>query len=158
MTDPKEVAPGDAPAADGDPKPATVEPPTPEVDAAASPTPLPGVHRGGFSRLPTGPVTVTTTSASGDPEPGFALWTTPEPADAHRGLAGWALTFSIVGLGFAFFVGWGFPIGIVATASAAYALRRPMENRVVAWWALALGVLSLVYSAGWLIWAATHPS
>ena len=52
------------------------------------------------------------------------------------------------------FVGWGFPIGLVAVVSAIIALRRPLENRAVAVWAIALGTLSILYSAGWLLYTA----
>lgn len=82
------------------------------------------------------------------------LWADPEPTP-YRGYAGWALLFSIAGLLFSLFVGWGFPIGITGATIAIVALRRPLESRGVAIWALVLGILSLVYSAGWLWWAAS---
>ena len=63
---------------------------------------------------------------------------------------------AIVGLLVSLFVGWGFPIGLVAVVSAILALRRPLESRAVAVWAIALGVLSIVYSAGWLLYAASR--
>ena len=56
----------------------------------------------------------------------------------------------------AMFVGWGFPIGLVAIITAIVALRRPLESRMAAVWALVLGAVSLLYSAGWLLFAATR--
>ncbi|WP_052226237.1 hypothetical protein [Microbacterium mangrovi] len=83
-----------------------------------------------------------------------------EPVEVHppvaerARLASWALGIAIVGLGVSFFVGWGFPLGLAAIVVAIVALRRPWESRFVAIWALALGVLSVIYSAGWLVFAA----
>ncbi|HKT56365.1 MAG TPA: hypothetical protein VJR25_06300 [Microbacterium sp.] len=85
----------------------------------------------------------------------------PEPLEVHppvaarTRLAVWALVLALLGLVVSFFVGWGFPLGLAAIVVAIVALRRPWESRVVAVWALVLGVLSVVYSAGWLIYAAT---
>jgi hypothetical protein len=36
------------------------------------------------------------------------------------------------------------------------ALRRPVESRQVAVWALVIGIVSVLYSAGWLWWAASR--
>ncbi len=83
-------------------------------------------------------------------------WAPVEPAVPARGLAAWALGFAIVALVVAMFVGWGFPIGLVAIVTAIVALRRPLESRAVAVWALVLGVVSVLYSAGWLLFAATR--
>ena len=129
---------------------------TPDVELARESSPLPGAHRGGFHRLPTAPVAVTVESAPSAPEAGFApaaAWAVEEPA-LQRGLAGWALAFAVIGLVVSLFVGWGFPIGLVAVVSAVIALRRPLESRAVAVWAIALGVASILYSAGWLVFAA----
>jgi hypothetical protein len=137
-----------------------VEPPSPDVAAADEASALPGVHRGGYLRLPTAPVTVTQQSAPAEPgtddedAPPVAQWLVPEPEPQHRGLAAWALAFSIGGLVVSLFVGWGFPIGLVGVISAILALRRPLESRAVAVWALVIGVMSIVYSAGWLLYAA----
>lgn len=135
-----------------------VAPPSPEVSLAQEASPLPGAHRGGFRRLPTAPVPVTVQSAPAEPgtedEPAPAVWTGAEASGLHRGLAGWALAFAVVGLAVSLFVGWGFPIGIVAVVSAILALRRPLENRGVAVWAIAIGTVSIIYSAGWLLYAA----
>lgn len=156
------VAPGDA--APSAPEPTSpvaptpvVEGPSPEIALAQDASPLPGAHRGGFRRLPTAPVPVTVQSAPAEPgtedpsspEP----WTGAEASGLHRGLAGWALAFAIVGLAVSLFVGWGFPIGIVAVVSAILALRRPLESRSMAVWAIAIGTVSILYSAGWLLYA-----
>ncbi|MDY0910409.1 hypothetical protein [Microbacterium sp. CFBP9034] len=143
----------------GPPSPA-VEPPSPDVALADEPSPLPGAHRGGFLRLPTAPVPVTSQSAPAEPgtedeaPTPTAQWLMPAPAEPYRGLAGWALAFSIAGLAVSLFVGWGFPIGLVGVVSAILALRRPLESRAVAVWALVVGAVSLLYSAGWLLYAA----
>ncbi len=138
-----------------------VEPPSPDVALAEEASPLPGAHRGGFSRLPTAPVSVTIESAPAEPGTGdgqepLVQWLMPEPRQPRRGLAAWALAFSIGGLVFSLFVGWGFPIGLVGVVSAILALRRPLESRAVAVWALVLGLVSVLYSAGWLLFAASR--
>lgn len=129
-----------------------VDAPSPDVDVAADTSSLPGAHRGGFQRWPTAPVPVTTQSAPTLDAP--LVWAPPEPVS--RGLAGWALTFSIAGLLVSLVVGWGFPIGLVGAITAIVALRRPLESRQVAVWALALGIVSVLYSAGWLWFAASR--
>lgn len=143
---------------DREPRP-IVEPPSPDVETGRDATPLPGVHRGGFQRLPTAPLEVTTQTAP--PEPGSpehaastAGWLMPDP-DPSRGLAGWALGFAIAGLVTSLFVGWGFPLGVVGVVTAIVALRRPVESRSLATWAIVLGAVSVLYSAGWLLWAAS---
>ena len=50
-------------------------------------------------------------------------------------------------------VGWGFPIGVGAVVLGLMSLRGRMESRPIAVWGVALGALSLVYSAGWLVYA-----
>lgn len=156
MTDPRRdaVDPREADAAP--PQPAhpdrsapspLIEAPSADVAPADESLRLPGEHRGGFSRLPTAPVEVTRIEAGST-----ATWM--EPQRPLVGLAGWALGFAIAGLVVACFVGWGFPLGIGSAITAIVALRRPLENRAVAVWALALGVVSVLYSAGWLVWAA----
>lgn len=153
MSDPTAARPDRVP-------PPVVEPPSPDVVAANDATPLPGVHRGGFQRLPTAPLDVTTQVAP--PEPGSAEhsaataeWLRPAPRTA-RGAAGWALGFAIVGLLVSLVVGWGFPLGLVAVILAVVALRRPFESRSAAVWAITLGGVSILYSGGWLWWAATQ--
>lgn len=150
--------PSEVPAAPPRPSEPTVTSVSPDIDLAQDASPLPGAHRGGFQRLPTAPVAVTVETAPAEPggefDPDAGTWQ-PEESAFHRGLAGWALAFAIVGLLVSMFVGWGFPIGLVAVASAIIALRRPLENRAVAVWAIVLGTLSILYSAGWLLYAAT---
>jgi hypothetical protein len=104
---------------------------------------------------PTAPVVVTVpvapgASAAPEPKPEQELaWAPPAP---HRpsALAGWALAVAIIGLIVSFVVGWGFPVGIIAIIAAIAALRRPGAKRQAAAWALALGILSVLYSALWI--------
>ena len=159
--DPAVVAPVVAEA----PAPAArVEPPSEDVALADEASPLPGAHRGGFLRLPTAPIAVTSQSApvepgtEDEPEAPTVQWLMPPTAAPYRGLAGWALAFSIAGLVVSLFVGWGFPIGLVGVVSAILALRRPLESRAVAVWALAVGTVSILFSAGWLFYAAARAS
>jgi len=76
----------------------------------------------------------------------------PVAVDDTR-LAPWALLAAIVALGASFFVGWGIPVAVVAVIAAIMSLRRPVENRAIARWALVLGLCATVYSLGWLVWA-----
>ena len=135
--------------------PAAVEPPSPDVAPVEAESALPGIHRGGFERWPTAPIGVTPIATAPDLDAPLQ-WAPVEPAAPSRGMAAWALGFAIVALFVAMFVGWGFPIGLVAIVTAIIALRRPLESRAVAVWALVLGGVSLVYSAGWLYFAATR--
>ncbi len=137
----------------------------PDVAAVGDETVLPGVHRGGFQRLPTAPVGVTSATAPAEPgvrdtDTGELLpaWMPAPAPDAPRGLAGWALGFAIVGLVVSLFVGWGLLFGVVGIVMASLALRGPLESRAVAIWALVLGAVSVLYSAGWLLWAASRLS
>jgi hypothetical protein len=116
---------------------------------------LPGKHRGGFERWPTAPVGITPTESAPDLVAPL-LWAPAEPTVPQRGMAAWALVFAIAALLVSTLVGWGFPIGFVAIITAIVALRRPIESRAVAVWALVLGVVSVLYSAGWLLYAATQ--
>jgi hypothetical protein len=78
----------------------------------------------------------------------------PAPTSAPRAvIAPAALVLAIVALAASLLVGWAAPVGLVAVVIAVVALRRPRETRGVAWWALGLALLSLAYSAGWLLWA-----
>jgi hypothetical protein len=135
-----------------------VEPPSPEVAPVGEGAALPGAHRGGYARLPTAPVAITTESAAvRDADDALTVeWLVPQIGGSHRGVAAWALGFSIGGLIVSLFVGWGFPLGIVGVVSAIIALRRPLESTRMAVWALVLGALSVLYSAGWLFYAATR--
>lgn len=160
MSDDERMPPPAAePAVTKPPTPPVVEPPSVDVVAADEASALPGVHRGGYLRLPTAPVTVTEQTAPAEPgsdegEVPVAQWVMPSPEPLQRGLAAWALVFSIGGLLVSLFVGWGFPIGLVGVVSAILALRRPLESRALAVWALVIGVVSILYSAGWLVYAA----
>jgi hypothetical protein len=126
--------------------PLTAEPPTPDVVVAEVAPPIPGEYRRGFRSLPTGPTGIT--------ETGTAPVIVPVVDPPSSGLAGWALTFAIAALLVSFVVGWGIPIGIGAAIAAILALRRPLESRPMAVWALVLALVSVVYSIGWLLWAA----
>lgn len=138
------------------PEPNTT-PPSPDLGAVEAESVLPGGHRGGFQRLPTGPIGVTSQSAPRDPDGApVPQWAMPEPAAPQRGLSAWALGFSIVGLVVSLFVGWGFPLGLAGIVAGILALRRPIESRAVAVWAIVLGGVSILYSAGWLLLAAAR--
>jgi hypothetical protein len=135
--------------------PAAVEPPSPDVAPVEAESGLPGAHRGGFERWPTAPIGVTPTATAPDLD-APVMWAPADPTPPSRGIAAWALGFGIAALIVSMFVGWGFPIGLVAIVTAIVALRRPLESRMAAVWALVLGAVSLVYSAGWLLFAATR--
>ncbi|SDQ97871.1 hypothetical protein [Microbacterium sp. cf332] len=134
------------------PRPA-VEAPSDDVVAAPGVTALPGEHRGGFQREFTQPTPLAVPiEVERETEAPRVEWA-PAPEVLPRSGA-WALGLSIVALVLSFFVGWAVPLGIAAVVTAVIALRRPWESRTIALWALALGVLSVLYSAGWLVWAA----
>lgn len=141
-------------ARDGDPR---IEPPTDDVAPVGEESVLPGMHRGGFHRPPTAPVdvAVTATGPREDPEP-LVMWAPKEEVPPRSILSGCALFFSVVGLAVSLFVGWGFPLGLIGVVTGIVALFRPLESRRMAGWAIALGAVSLVYSAGWLWFAATR--
>ena len=136
------------------PQPA-VEPPSPDVAPVEAESALPGMHRGGFERWPTAPVGVMPIPSAPDLD-APVQWAAVEPTAPPRGMAAWALGFAIAALVVSLFVGWGFPIGLVAIVTAIIALRRPLESRAVAVWALVLGTVSVLYSAGWLLFAASR--
>lgn len=79
-------------------------------------------------------------------------WSPPEPV-APPSVAPWALTVAIVALIASLFAGVLLPLGVIAIVMSIISLRRAHDSRRVAIWALALGVLSVVFSAGWLLWA-----
>ena len=147
-----------APAAPADPviRPAAVEPPSPDVAPVEAESALPGMHRGGFERWPTAPIIGVTPTVTAPDLDAPLMWAPAEPSQPARGMSAWALGFAIVALVVAMFVGWGFPIGLVAIITAIIALRRPLESRTAAVWALVLGAVSLLYSAGWLVFATTR--
>jgi hypothetical protein len=79
------------------------------------------------------------------------------PLRAPRPVVGaWALGLAIVSLAASFVGGWMLPLGLVAIVTAIVASRRPVERRGVVVWAIVLGALSVLYSAGWLLWAASR--
>jgi hypothetical protein len=134
-----------------------IEPPSGDVERPTGATRIPGAHRGGYTKLPTGPVSVEPVVVTGpdldavddsDWEPTTAAST----IDDTR-LAPWALLAAIVALGASFFVGWGIPVAVVSVVAAIMSLRRPVESRAIARWALVLGLCATVYSLGWLVWA-----
>lgn len=137
----------------------SIEDPTPEVERPQGSASVPGA-RNGYGELPAEPVDVQPVTSGPDLDAeAFAAATEWEPStdsipvDDAR-LAPWALFAAIVALSTSMFVGWGIPVAIVAVISAIMSLRRPLENRGVAIWALVLGLAATLFSAGWLIWAA----
>lgn len=136
---------------------ASVEGPSGEVERPVGSARLPGARREGYSKLPTGPVSVEPIVVTGpvidaperddDWEPSAA-----SGVDDTR-LAPWALMAAIVALVASFFVGWGIPVAVVAVIASIMSLRRPVESRAIARWALVLGLCATVYSLGWLVWA-----
>lgn len=137
---------------------ASIDRPSGEVEQPAGAARLPGARRDGYTRLPTGPVSVEPVVVSGpdvDAPPRETEWrpsTEPIAVDETR-LAPWALMAAIVALAASFFVGWAVPVAVVAVIAAIMSLRRPVENRAIARWALVLGLCATVYSLGWLVWA-----
>ncbi|WP_309104153.1 hypothetical protein [Microbacterium sp.] len=138
---------------------ASVDRPSGEVERPAGAARIPGARREGYTKLPTGPVGVEPVVVSGpDADAVGAPGTSWEPStdstavDDTR-LAPWALLAAIVALGTSFFVGWGIPVAIVAVIASIMSLRRPLESRAIARWALILGLCATVYSLGWLVWA-----
>lgn len=129
--------------------PVIIEPPSPDVALVGEAPRLPGEHRGGFGRLPTAPIDITPAPV----HPADAEWA-PTPAPPPRGLSAWALACSIIALAASLVVGWAFPIGLIGIVIGIVALRRPLESSAMAAWAIVLGTLSVLYSAGWLIYAA----
>jgi len=49
-------------------------------------------------------------------------------------------------------------LGVIAIVMSIISLRRAHDSRRVAIWALALAVLSVIFSAGWLLWALSQLS
>lgn len=135
-----------------------IDRPSGEVERSVGSTRLPGARNDGYTRFPTGPVGIEPVVTSGpdtDAPGSSARWAPSETemtVDDSR-LAPWALLAAIVALGASFFVGWGLPVAIVAVIASVMAIRRPIESRAMARWALVLGLTATVYSLGWLIWA-----
>ncbi|WP_311879679.1 hypothetical protein [Microbacterium forte] len=129
-----------------------------EVEHPSGSARIPGSRREGYTKLPTGPVGVEPVVVSGPVADDIGRGTDWAPStdasvvDDTR-LAPWALMAAIVALVSSFFVGWGIPIAIVAVIASIMSLRRPVESRAIARWALVLGLCATVYSLGWLVWA-----
>ena len=134
---------------------ATDDPQAEDLAPVSGESRMPGEHRGGFSRLPTGPLGITEMSAPTDPSeaPSTDSWAMPAPP-LRSAFAAWALGIAIAGLLASFFVGWAFPLGLIAIVVSVMALRRPTEDRAMAVWAICIASGSVVYSAGWLVFAA----
>ncbi|WP_200847193.1 hypothetical protein [Microbacterium sp. 18062] len=131
---------------------AHVEVASPDVAAPAAEATLPGAHRGGFTRPPTAPVEITEERLELVSVTGAVL--TPPPMLRPANFAAIGLGFAVVGLIASLVVGVAFPIGVTAVALGILSLRRPFESRQIAVWTIVLGAVSVVYSAGWLVWAA----
>lgn len=136
----------------------SVEGPSGEVERPAGAARLPGARRDGYTKLPTGPVGIEPVVVTGPVIDGAtkdAEWAPSAGASAvdDTRLAPWALMAAIVALVASFFVGWGVPLAIVAVIASIMSLRRPVESRAIARWALVLGLCATVYSLGWLVWA-----
>lgn len=135
-----------------------VEEPSAEIERPAGATRMPGAPRDNYTKMPTGPVGVEPVVASGPPDTTGTPAVQWAPDDGTRvedntRLAPWALLAAIVALCASWFVGWGIPLAIVAVVAAIMSLRRPVESRAIALWALTLGLAATIYSLGWLIWA-----
>jgi len=136
----------------------TLEEPSAEVERPVGATRVPGAPRDSYTKMPTGPVGVEPVVASGPADTAgmpAVQWAPNDDtgAEDNTRLAPWALLAAIVALCASCFVGWGIPLAIVAVVAAIMSLRRPVENREVALWALVLGIAATIYSLGWLIWA-----
>ncbi|SIR75907.1 hypothetical protein [Microbacterium sp. RURRCA19A] len=79
-------------------------------------------------------------------------WSPPAPT-APPSVAPWALAVAIAALIASLFAGVLLPLGVIAIVMSIISLRRAQDSRRVAIWALALAVLSVIFSAGWLLWA-----
>lgn len=135
-----------------------VEGPSPDVERPAGTARIPGGPRDSYTKMPTGPVDVEPVVTSGPADTAGMPAVQWAPDDGHDAedntrLAPWALLAAIVALCASCFVGWGIPLAVVAVVAAIMSLRRPVENREIALWALILGIAATVYSLGWLIWA-----
>ncbi|MFT4212333.1 MAG: hypothetical protein QM626_10735 [Microbacterium sp.] len=131
-----------------------LEPPSPEVALPAAATVLPGEHRGGFTTPPTAPIDMAALEAHAwEPDAG-APAAVAEPAVPWRPGV-YALVFAISGLAASIVVGWAFPLGVIGVVLGVVAARR-RDQRSSGIWAIVLAAASLVYSAGWLVYALTR--
>lgn len=157
MSDPSDQSPAEGTSA-GQIEP-TLEEPRPEVERPAGTARMPGAPREGYASMPTGPLDLEPVVASGPADTAGSPAVEWAPNDGtvsedNTRLAPWALVAAIVALVASWFVGWGIPLAIVAVIAAIMSLRRPVENRAIARWALILGLAATIYSLVWLIWAA----
>lgn len=132
---------------------ARVESPSDDVIVPTQAAELPGTHRGGFTRPPTAPVDVREQVAEHEELPATTATLPTTDAGAPANFATLSLGFAVVALIVAIVVGWGFPIGVGAVVLGVMSLRGRVESRPIAAWGVALGALSLMYSAGWLMYA-----
>lgn len=79
-----------------------------------------------------------------------------EPELVRKGFGGSAVSFGIAAVAGSFVVGWLFPLGFVAIVMGILSVRRESESTVLGGWGIALGILSLIYSAGWLWYLGTR--
>lgn len=94
------------------------------------------------------------TAATADAAPRDVRW--GEPELVRKGFGGSAVSFGIAAVAGSFVVGWLFPLGFVAIVMGILSVRRESESTVLGGWGIALGILSLIYSAGWLWYLATR--
>ncbi|WP_460774500.1 hypothetical protein [Microbacterium sp. GXF7504] len=134
---------------------ASIEPASPDVVVPGESVALPGAHRGGFTTPPTAPVDIALPQPVEPAEfvPTAGTATIPVTTSATWNPGPYALLFAITALAVSLIVGWLFPLGVVAIVFAVIALRRKGQRRMGAW-ALGLALLSLAYSAIWLVYAA----
>ncbi|MDR6199234.1 hypothetical protein QE374_001143 [Microbacterium sp. SORGH_AS428] len=146
--------PPQRPAAEPRPIAARVESASDDVIVPSQAAELPGTHRGGFTRPPTAPVDVQEQVAQHEELPATTATLPTTDAASPANFATLSLGFAVVALIVAIVVGWGFPIGVGAVVLGLMSLRGRVESRPIAVWGVALGALSLIYSAGWLMYAA----
>lgn len=129
-----------------------IEAPSDDVAKVPSAARVPGTVVDDYHHLP--PAALVTTE-TGPIEGEAAAWAAAQLAGSGRRatVGPWALGLAIVALTSSLFVGWMLPVALAAVIAAIVALRRPVESRRIAIWALALGALSTLYSVGWLLWA-----
>lgn len=114
---------------------------------------LPGAPREGYHQLPTAPVITPVGEPREEESEPWAPAEAPIVGRRRAVIAPWALALAILALAASLFVGWMLPLGLVAVVAAVVALRLRGESRAVAVWALVLGAVAVLYSAGWLVWA-----
>ncbi len=79
----------------------------------------------------------------------------PAPAPVPRRYGTIALALAIPALAASLLVGWMLPLGAVALGYGIAAVRMP-QQRTAGAWAIGLSGASLLYSAGWLGYAAAQ--